>query len=127
MNTYSEVKNGHYDIGGKDMYFRSKWEANIALYLNFLLKNKKIKSWEFEPHYIEFPIKHGTTRYLPDFLVTNANGSQEYWEVKGYMDAKSKTKLNRMKKYHPDKVVKLIDRTEYKYICDAMSKLLQFY
>jgi hypothetical protein len=34
-------------------------------------------------------------------LVIHTNLSEEYVEVKGYMDAKSKTKIKRMAKYHP--------------------------
>jgi len=34
-------------------------------------------------------------------LVIHSNQGEEFVEVKGYMDAKSKTKIKRMAKYHP--------------------------
>ena len=52
--------------------------------------------------------------YLPDFLVINNNDKEEYHEVKGYMDKKSATKLKRMKKYHPEIVMVLIQADWFK-------------
>lgn len=39
---YGNIMRGYYDINGKSMFFRSKWEANYALYLDFLIKAKQI-------------------------------------------------------------------------------------
>jgi hypothetical protein len=100
------------DLGGQ--YFRSSWEANWARYLNWLKSIGEIRSWEFESKTFEFKgIKRGSRFYTPDFLVTNKDGSQEYHEIKGYMDARSATKLKRMKKYHPTVKVVLIDKGAY--------------
>lgn len=91
------------DLGG--IFFRSQWEANVARYLNWLGLR-----WEYETKTFEFPIRHGITRYTPDFWVPDLN---EFWEVKGYLDAASKTKLKRMAKYHPDVKLLVIGRREY--------------
>ena len=110
---YSRGKGGtRSDLG---MYVRSSWEANVARYLNFLIKQKTIFKWEYEPDTFWFEnIKRGTRSYTPDFKIWDTeNGDPYYWEVKGYMDAKSKTKLKRMAKYHPDVKVVVIGKDEY--------------
>ena len=127
-NGYGHFQNGDYENSKGTMYFRSKWEANIALYLDFLVVHGDVASWEFEPEYFVFDqIRHGTTRYLPDFKVTNKDGTVEYWEVKGYMDARSKTKLKRMKKYYPQIKLVLLDKDVYNSIKKNFGKLLKFY
>lgn len=123
---YESIQRGEYLIGDREMYFRSKWEANYALYLNFLVKQKAIKGWMYEPQMFEFPVKHGTTRYMPDFKIENNDGTFEFHEVKGYMDSKSKTKLKRMAKYHPKVKVVLIDG-EFMKSLNKYKKLLKFY
>lgn len=112
-NPYGHVIQETVTVGGKTFPSRSRWEANYARYLEFLKKQRKIKDWEYEPCYFEFPVVHGISRYKPDFLIHNVDGTCEYHEVKGRFDSKSKTKLNRMKKYHPLVKVVLIDSVEY--------------
>src|ERR1700733_3907156 len=105
--------------GGKradldNVYFRSSWEANYARFLNYLMSIGEIKEWDFEPEEFEFVgIKRGTRFYLPDFKITNKDGSVEYHEVKGYMDATSRTKLKRMAKFYPHIKIVLIDKKYY--------------
>lgn len=121
-------RNGWYDINGKKMYFRSIWEANYALYLDFLVRMKKIKSWKYEPRTFWFlKIKRGVRSYTPDFEITNLDGSVHYEEVKGYMDSRSKTKIKRIAKYYPEIELKIIDQKFYKDIKNKLGKLLKFY
>lgn len=105
-------------IGGKRCYFRSAWEANIAAYLEFLKEYGQIKDWLHEPETFWFTKWHkrGVVSYLPDFRVYNNDGSISYWEVKGYMDAKSKTKIARFRKYYPMFKLEVIDKARYKEI-----------
>src|SRR3990167_4727338 len=126
---YSRGRIGKYDIGNKkNMFFRSSWEANYALYLDFLIKNKEIKSWEFEKDTFWFEkIKRGVRSYKPDFKVITNKDLIEYHEVKGWMDAKSKTKLKRMTKYYPKIKMVLIDEDCYKDIKKKLGKALGFY
>jgi hypothetical protein len=109
-NPYSRTKSGkRKDIG--NIYFRSAWEANIARYYNYL----NIK-WEFEPKRFVFDtIKRGSVSYLPDFYLPEKD---KWIEVKGWMDAASKTKIKRFKKYYPEEYKKfeLIGQKEYKII-----------
>lgn len=103
------------DLGGR--YFRSAWEANYCRYLNFLVAQQSIAGWEYEPQTFVF---HGVTRgeisYTPDFKVFDFDGSHEWHEVKGWMDAKSKAKLNRMAKFYPDERIIVIGKDEYKAV-----------
>ena len=125
---YPNVKRGYYDINGTTMYFRSKWEANYALYLDFLIDHRQIKKWEFEPDTFMFEqIKLGTRSYTPDFKVFNNDGSHEYHEVKGYMDSKSKTKLRRFAKYYALEKLVLIDSSMYALLKKQVGKICKFY
>lgn len=125
---YPNIQRGDYECSKGSMYFRSKWEANYALYLDFLVKQKQIKDWEFETDVFVFDkIQFGTRSYRPDFKVFTNDGLFEYHEVKGYMDSKSKTKLKRMAKYYPDVKLILIDTPVYNDIKKKIGKMLCFY
>lgn len=123
-NNYSRAKNGTVIIGGKTHFYRSSWEVNIAAYFEFLKNKKEIKEWEYEPFVFWFlEIKRGVRSYKPDFRITNNDGTQYWVEVKGWMDAKSKTKLNRMRIYYPDVKLELIDQKRY-YAIAKYSKII---
>lgn len=81
------------DLG--NTYFRSRWEANYARFLNF-----QKRAWKYEPKTFMFEgIQRGTCSYTPDFWLPD---EEAYHEVKGWMDPKSATKLRRMGEYYPD-------------------------
>lgn len=97
-NAYKYTKTGfRQDI---NLNVRSNWEANFVRILN----GYKIK-FEFEPTVFAFPIKRGTKGYTPDFYLTK---SDEWVEIKGYLDDKSKIKLRRFKRYYPEEFEKLV-------------------
>jgi hypothetical protein len=97
-NAYKHTKTGYrQDI---ELNVRSNWEANFVRILN----SYKIK-FEFEPTVFAFPIKRGTKGYTPDFYL---NKSDEWIEIKGYLDDKSKIKLRRFKRYYPEEFEKLV-------------------
>lgn len=123
-NTYSRCVGGRReDIG--PMYFRSKWEANYARYLNWLASLGEIDGWEYEPTTFWFEaIKRGVRSYKPDFLI-HEKGKSYFVEVKGWMDPKSKTKLARMKRYHPGVEVRLVGERQYKAIASKVSRLIK--
>lgn len=90
-NAYQYTKTGYrQDI---DMNVRSSWEANFVR----VLKIYKIE-FDFEPTVFSFPVKKGTKGYTPDFLLKRNN---DWVEIKGYLDDKSKIKLKRFKRYYP--------------------------
>lgn len=115
-NPYSRTKSGkREDLGS--LFVRSSWEANYARYLNFLITQKQIISWEYESKTFVFEgIKRGTLSYTPDFRVLNNDASHEWHEVKGWMDATSKTRLKRFAKFFPNEKLVLIDAKAYKEI-----------
>jgi hypothetical protein len=101
------------DLGGR--YFRSRWEANYARFLNFRQARGEISGWEYEPKEFEFPgVKRGCMRYKPDFRVILLDGSHVWHEVKGWMDAKSGTRMKRMAKFFPEEEVVIIDAPWFK-------------
>ena len=110
-------KQGWREVGGQRCYFRSSWEANYARYLELLRSEGKISAWEHEPFTFWFDgVKRGAVSYLPDFKVTALDGSVTWHEVKGWMDDRSKTKLARMAKYHPEVALVVIDKARYREI-----------
>ena len=122
---YTRAKGGRReDLGG--IYFRSRWEANYARYLNFLVANGTIQSWEFEPKTFLFTgVTRGPFSYKPDFLVTENDGRKVWHEVKGWMDSKSKGKLDRMAKMYPEETIVVIASPEYKSIKKQMAGVIK--
>jgi len=113
------------EFGGKRNYYRSQWELNYARYLEMLKNLGEISEWEHEPDTFWFEgVKRGTVSYLPDFKVTENNGSIAYHEVKGWMDAKSKTKIGRMAKYHPAVKLIVVDAKAYRALSKKVSGLV---
>ena len=107
-NAYSRTKSGkREDLNNQ--FFRSAWEANVARFYNYT--NVK---WEYEPKAFIFEgVKNGSVSYTPDFYLPE----EDRWvEVKGWMDAKSKSKLKRFEKFYPEEFAKLeiIGRDAYK-------------
>lgn len=110
------------EIGGTRKYYRSKWEANYAHYLEWMKQKGEILSWKHEPKTFWFDgVKRGTVSYLPDFCVVDMAGNEAYHEVKGWMDDRSKTKIKRMKKYHPKVKLIVVDAKAYNALKKAVS------
>lgn len=118
-------KAGWREVGGRRKFFRSKWEANYARYLEWLRSLGEISSWEHEPKTFWFEgIKRGVRSYLPDFLIIENDGSESYHEVKGWMDDRSKTKIKRMAKYHPTVRLIVIDGKSYREISKKVGGMI---
>lgn len=92
-NVYQLTKTGVRPDLGTEVY-RSGWEADIARVFRCYGVDFK-----FEPFRFEFPIKKGTKVYIPDFYLPK---TQEYVEIKGWFDDKSRIKLKRFRTYFPD-------------------------
>lgn len=106
---------GWKELGGKRIFFRSRWEYRFGQYLQFLKDQRSILEWHHEPHTFWFQgIKRGVCSYLPDFLVIEPTGKEWYAEVKGFMDKRSATKIKRFAKYYPDEELRLIDSKWFK-------------
>lgn len=118
-------KAGWREIGGMRKYYRSKWEANYAYYLEWLKSKKLIADWRHEPKTFWFEgVKRGTVSYLPDFWVQELSGKDSFHEVKGWMDARSKTKIARMAKYYPDVKLVVIDSKGYEALRRSVQGLV---
>ncbi|WP_040263705.1 DUF1064 domain-containing protein [Pseudomonas massiliensis] len=118
-------KAGWREIGGVRKYYRSKWEANYAHYLEWLKQQGQIASWAHEPKTFWFEgVKRGCVSYLPDFLVIENDGREAFHEVKGWMDARSATKIKRMAKYHPDVTLIVIDSSAYGKLKTKVSRIV---
>ena len=107
------------DLG--DTYFRSRWEANWARFLNALVARGEVTEWLYEAQTFEFPVKRGSRFYTPDFLVRYPDGREEFHEIKGYMDAKSATKIKRMRIHYPSVKLVVIDRKEYRRLAKVLA------
>lgn len=88
--------------------FKSATEANFARIMEFL----GIK-WKYEERAFSFSdYKTKPFIYLMDFEITSPGGFRgidcQYIEVKGYMDARSRNKLRRLKKCYPAEAAKTI-------------------
>lgn len=118
-------KQGWREIGGKKIYFRSRWEANYGKYLQWQKDHGEIKDWLHEPQTFWFEkIKRGSVTYLPDFKVIR-NDDTHYWvEVKGWMDQRSKTKIRRFKKYFPKETLLVMDSKWFKMNSPKISTLI---
>lgn len=118
-------KAGWREVGDQRNYYRSRWEANYARYLEWLRSNGEIAAWKHEPETFWFDgIKRGVRSYLPDFRVWENDGSSKLHEVKGWMDARSKTTLRRMAKYHPSETIIVIREKQYNEIARKVGPMI---
>lgn len=118
-------KAGWREIGGIRKFYRSRWEANYACYLEWLKSKGHISDWKHEPKTFWFEgVKRGTVSYLPDFWVIENDGSESFHEVKGWMDDRSKTKIKRMQKYYPSVRIVVIDSKGYAALKKSVSSLV---
>jgi hypothetical protein len=125
QNSHRAWKAGWREVGGKRIWFRSRWEANYGRYLEWLKCLGNIREWEHEPKVFWFlEIKRGTRSYLPDFRITENDGSQVFHEVKGWMDPKSKTKIKRMALYHPDVKLVVVGRSGYRALEKMVGRII---
>jgi hypothetical protein len=121
----SRFKQQWVTVGGKRFYARSKWEANYGRYLQWQKEHNLIREWDHEPETLWFEgIARGVNNYLPDFRVITKDGRKEFHEVKGYMDSKSKTKINRFRKYYPQYKLLVITGPWFKANSAKLKKLI---
>lgn len=95
----SDIARGGYREDLKQ-YFRSRWEANMGRYYNFV----GVK-WIYEQQEFEFyKIKRGSRFYKPDFYLPEQD---RFIELKGWFRPEDKTRLRRFKKFYPEEFAKL--------------------
>ncbi len=119
------VQAGWREIGGRRIHCRSRSEANYGRYLEWLRARGDIKDWAHEPETFWFDgVRRGCVSYKPDYTVTENSGRVVRHEVKGWMDDKSRVKLKRMAKYHPNIVILVITSETYAGIAKTVSGLI---
>ena len=97
------------EFNGRTCNFRSKFEYNWALYLQFLKESGEIITWDYEVR--KFYFKDEETppvQYTPDFWIFESSDSNYYQECKGYHDGATNRKLQRLAKHYPDVVIELV-------------------
>jgi hypothetical protein len=82
---------------GKEIWLRSSWERRVADYLF----GQGIE-WIYEPK----TFRMGEITYTPDFYLPKEN---KYIEVKGWMPAKSKLKIDTFNRWHPEICLEIWD------------------
>jgi|SRR3972149_7708045 len=128
---FGHVKRGWRTIDNKRIYFDSKAEANYYRILLFLKSHNSILDFQFHPpSFIFSEIKFGTKKYELDFMVKEINGAVKYIEIKGTddlskMDPKSKTKINRFRKYFPAHKLDVISVKRVQQMCSQMKGLIK--
>lgn len=128
---YQNINRPTHDFGdGRIITFRSNWECNYAFYLEWLKQQSEIREWEYEPERYNFDVKEGNMMvrigtYLPDFRVTNNDGSVYLVEIKG--KSQGMRKLQRMKKYYKHIPLVLVDSKEYNALKKKLGRMLNFY
>lgn len=114
VNSYSRTKSGRRE--DLNCFFRSKVEANFARFLNHIGIG-----WVYEPKVFFFDgISRGCISYTPDFYAPQLD---KWYEVKGWMDQDSTTRLKRFLKYHPEEAAKLVIVSQSKKTYDAAINL----
>lgn len=113
-------------VGDREVFFRSRWEANYGRYLQWLKDGNQLTEWEHEPETFWFKGgKRGDVcAYLPDFRVTALDGGISYHEVKGWMSPRSEASISQMRKHYPTIELVVISETAYKKIETQVSRLI---
>ena len=113
-------------VGSRKITFKSKAELSFAEHLEFLRESGQIQYWSYEPHGSTFwfeRIRRGVRSYKADFLVVTNSREVQWYEIKGYLDSRSVTKLKRMRKYYPDIRIVLVmmrDEKRQREVIDAI-------
>ena len=90
-------------IGEHTAYFRSKLEQEFATSLEFLKRVGRIRDWQPNKFAFVFPDRTiAPVRYVPDFRVTELDGSVTYWECKGLWRGSDTSKAVLMAKHYPE-------------------------
>ncbi len=107
-------KQGWRTIGGQRCFFRSTWEANYARFLDMVLAEGQIRSWEHEQEVFWFEgARRRNLAYVPDFRVTGLDGNEVYHEVKGWMDQRSLINISKMAEHFPAVALRVVDKDRY--------------
>lgn len=97
-------RKGYRLIGGVNIWFRSRWEANFARVLDYLGIH-----FQYEPK--TFTI--GNHTYTPDFYIPS---KKLYIEIKGYIDKWSRKRDKLLRKNYPNISLIILDPSIYQSV-----------
>jgi hypothetical protein len=87
-------------------HFRSSWERNFYRVLLRIYPKDRI---EYEPQRYTFKKPYRRVLdYCPDFIIDRGLPTQKIYEVKGWLDGPSRTRLLGFQKNYPDAAARLI-------------------
>lgn len=109
FNKNSIFTTGEFEFGDVVIRARSSWEVVYACYLEREKIYGRIRSWRFEPKRFVFDTAGKFRSYLPDFEVTNPDGSIEYHEVKGVVTNRTEAQFKQMSEQYPEVRIVLRD------------------
>ena len=135
---------GYREIDGKKTYYASKMEANTHRYLLWMRDRGIYTEVEYQPPAFDFTaewiekghgyrkvgnrkvraIKRGCTSYKPDFRTVDNKGVEEYWETIGRWRNDHTTRLSRMKRFHPEVQLNVIDSKRYRELTRQCKNLI---
>ena len=112
MNFYhSKTKYGNKKTEFKGEIYDSKKEANYALQLELLKnakdKNSKVISWERQVPFLIVVNNIKICKYIADFKVKYANGSEEIVDVKGVRTSTYILKKKLVEALYPVKIIEI--------------------
>lgn len=129
MKGYGHIKPVRAVIEGRVFNFRSTWEYNYALYLQYLTKLGVLKEWGYEAMFLRYKVpKHYKIKgYLTDFTFKKTGEDKTIFvEIKGRMDSRSRFILQGLSKHHPNVNVFVIRQQQYYKIIKSFYQKIPF-
>lgn len=103
-------------VNNKEYVFKSAWEVNIALVLEYERLLGNIDGWAYEATTFSFEYDgNGVRNYKPDFDVYK-DGKIYHVEVKGWVDEKTKIKMDLMQRFYPNDMIYMMGEKEYRSV-----------
>lgn len=132
---YGRPAAGERDIDGQRRWVASRMEAN--LWRLFCYQRDRLRMWRevtFQPAALDFTrprpalrlpeIRHGTTRYRPDFRLVDPEGAVVYVEARPYLDRLARIRLARARRYFPECGFRVITTREYQEFAQTWGRVI---
>lgn len=123
---YNNVQPITATIDGKEYKFRSRSEFLFAVAISANIKKgndndtntPRLVGFEYEPKVFCFqvPKRNKIKSYLPDFCLLYSNGTHKWVEIKGRLDAASRTKIRLFREQYPNEKLELLMTNSAKFL-----------
>lgn len=84
---------------------RNPFEVGVWKQLKAAERSLGLKDLAYESENLPYTIQ---ADYIPDFVITRADGSKLYVESKGWLRPSDKKKMVQVRKAHPDKDIRIL-------------------